>query len=355
MGDIGASGQMIALAREAKGWRQSDLARAAGMAQGSVSKVERGLLALDEEGLTKVADVLEVPGSLLRGDHELHGMESTCLHNRRRASRMPVATLKRVEGLAQLVALSTKLLLQHEPVPVLVRQPPESCLAPPQVARALRLAWRVPSGPVDDLVGLLERMGVIVVVRGLGTDAQDAVSLWPAGAAPVVLLNTGLPPDRARFTLAHELGHLVLHGVPGEGQEDEANAFAAELLTPADAIRPELEGLTLRDFGRLARLKSRWKVSMAALIQRAHQLDCISPSQFKSFRIKLNQYGWAKREPGELVPEVPTALTAAIEKHLADGLGVEELAELALMRPEQFRRHYLPVDEPPRHAATRNL
>lgn len=98
MGDAGVSGSMIALAREAKGWKQSDLAGRAGVSQGFVWKVERGLLSLDEHTLVRLTEALEVPASLLRGDHELPGLGVTCLHHRRRASRMPVATLKRVEG-----------------------------------------------------------------------------------------------------------------------------------------------------------------------------------------------------------------------------------------------------------------
>lgn len=69
-------------------------------------------------------------------------------------------------------------------------------------------------------MALLERAGVTVVVRNLGTDAQDAVSMWPPGTSPMILVNTGLSPDRTRFTLAHELGHLIMHEMPDDDQED---------------------------------------------------------------------------------------------------------------------------------------
>jgi Zn-dependent peptidase ImmA (M78 family) len=180
------------------------------------------------------------------------------------------------------------------------------------------------------------------VPRDLGTDAQDAISTWPPHRPPLILINTGLSADRQRFTLLHELGHLVMHELPNDDQESQANRFAGEFLAPADEIQPQLAGLTVRDFGRLAELKLVWGMSMAALIQRAFDLECISANQFKSFRIRLNQYGWARREPGDVPPESPSALDAMIDIRLREhGYNEGEVAALALMLPEPFRRHYL--------------
>ncbi|MEU3642972.1 XRE family transcriptional regulator [Lentzea sp. NPDC034063] len=355
MADAGASGQMVALAREAKGWTQLDLAKKSGMAQGSVSKVERGHMSLDEEGLERVASALEVPPALLCMGEAPLALEATCLHHRRRASRMAVVTAKKIEGLTQLVGMSAQRLMEESEsglVLPLHRRPLGPDVTPQDIAAKLRADWGMTPGPVANMTDLLERAGVTVIVRQLGSDAQDAVSGWPPGGHPIVLVNMGLPPDRFRFTLAHELGHLLMHELPDDEQENQANAFAAEFLLPADLIRIELDGLTVRQFGRLAELKARWKVSIAALIQRAAQLECISPTQFKSFRIRLNQYGWNRREPGDLVPEAPTRLRTAIDRHLQTGRTEKELAEIALMLPEQFRRHYLETTASPRPAAT---
>ncbi|MEU7528051.1 XRE family transcriptional regulator [Saccharothrix sp. NPDC042600] len=355
MNDVGVSGELIALAREAKGWKQRDLAERVDVSQGFVSKVERGQLALDEVKLTEFADALDVPAALLLGDHDLPGLALTCLHHRRRASRIPAVSAKRIEGLTQLVGLSVRRLSAGTAAPTMLslqRHPVDSGSTPSEAAMKLRADWGVPPGPVDNVVDLLERAGIAVVPRHLGTDAQDAVSMWPPGTDPLVLLNTGLPPDRARFTLVHELGHLVLHEFPDDGQEEQANEFAAAFLMPAEDIRPELDGLTVRQFPRLAKLKARWKVSMGALIQRAHQLAVISPSQYKSFRIRLNQYGWSKREPGDIPAEVPRLLRSRIEHHLDLGRTAQQLADLALMRPEPFARHYLTTSAQPPPAAT---
>src|SRR5690606_29288586 len=106
------------------------------------------------------------------------------------------------------------------------------------------------NGPISDLVGIVESAGIIVVERPLSTPGQDAVSTWPGDKTrfPMMLVTKGLAADRLRFTVAHELGHLLMHDIPGPDQEDQANKFASEFLAPAESIRPELEGLRTGDF-----------------------------------------------------------------------------------------------------------
>ena len=114
----------------------------------------------------------------------------------------------------------------------------------------------------------MEAAGCLIIDTDFETTRVDGLSQW-SGAHPVVMLNVGAPTDRRRLTLAHELGHLCLHrqGVPDDVESD-ANTFAAEFLMPAETIRPELRNLTV---GRLHDLKRYWRVSMQALIERAHR------------------------------------------------------------------------------------
>ncbi|WP_081975885.1 ImmA/IrrE family metallo-endopeptidase [Amycolatopsis sp. MJM2582] len=350
MSDTRAAGRMVALTREAKAWTQARLAKAAGVSQGFLSKVEHGVLPLEGERLAHVAMALEAPPELLSSSEPVRGLEVTCLHHRRRASRMTVGTTRRIEGLTHLTRLSVEGLstgLSVAPDLTLHHLDVDEHGSPEAIARLLRIAWRVPTGPVADVTKLLETLGVAIVRRDLHTEAQDAVSTWPPGHAPVVLINRGLSADRERFTLVHELGHLVMHTLPNDDQEGQANRFAGEFLAPADEVRPQLEGLTVRQFSKLAELKQIWGMSMAALIRRALDLECISANQFKSFRIRLNQYGWSEREPGNLPAETPQLVSSMVAsqmtKHDHD---IEQVATLALMLQEPFRRHYL-ADVPP--------
>jgi len=340
--------QMVTLAREAKGWSQHVLADRAGVSQGFISKVESGLLDLRGEHLEAVADALGCPPRLLTDDTPVQGLEVTCLHHRRRHSRMTAATKTKIQAVTHLTRVSVEGLmhgLDVLPEARLERLDIDEYPDPIEVARLLRVAWRVPTGPIANMVRLLESVGVVVVVRPFGTNAQDAVSTWPhdADRPPVMLLNAGLAADRQRFTCAHELGHLVMHHLPRETQESEADTFASAFLAPASDIGPQLAGLTTRDFPRLLQLKAHWGLSVSALIRRAKDLDIISDRQYREFQIKLGRLGWRTFEPGTLPPERPATLARVIDVHRREhGYSDTDLAHAAVMRPASFAHHYLP-------------
>jgi Zn-dependent peptidase ImmA (M78 family) len=123
-------------------------------------------------------------------------------------------------------------------------------------------------GPVSDLLELVEtRVGLPVAIFALHSGIAGAYLERPGGS--VVLLHGLDPAVRLRFTLAHELGHhelghgaavdtaATLYGGGGDAREVQANAFAAELLLPAQLTRAWLEEtapgpVTLENVVRLA-------------------------------------------------------------------------------------------------------
>ncbi|MFX5225882.1 ImmA/IrrE family metallo-endopeptidase, partial [Acinetobacter baumannii] len=97
----------------------------------------------------------------------------------------------------------------------------------------------------------------------------SGVTIKVPGLNPCIFIDKNMPSDRQRFTLAHELGHAIMHKLPSENMEDEANRFASALLMPSKDIRPYLTGkITLE---KLATLKLVWKVSMNALLKTAER------------------------------------------------------------------------------------
>jgi Zn-dependent peptidase ImmA (M78 family)/DNA-binding Xre family transcriptional regulator len=346
---------MLAVVRQAKGWSQKDLAEAAGIDPAVVSKAENGLLDLSGSKLESVAGALGCPVELLTDGRHVEGVQPTCLHHRRRSSKLTVATKQRIEGLAHLTRLSVQGLLgglELEPEIALEPMDIDIYEDPAEVARLMRARWRIVSGPVPNVISLLEAIGILVVIRPLGTTDQDAVSSWPHGVdqSPIMLLNTGLAPDRERFTAIHELGHMLMHRIPTDSMEAEADSFAAEFLAPAAEVGPDLAGLTTGDLARLLELKAKWGISVAALIRRAHDLDLISDRQYREFQIRINRLGWRRVEPAAgIKPELPRTVDRMIDVHLSEhGYSVDELAKIALMTPASFTRHYLPPTQTPR-------
>lgn len=150
---------------------------------------------------------------------------------------------------------------------------------------------------IRNLTRAVERAGVCLVPIS-GMDGIDGISAWvegKSGPRPVIGLNPSVPGDRFRLTLAHELGHLVLHDGSGEHCEQEANRFASLLLFPDAAFeevippRPQI-----RDF---AAIKADWGVSIAALIYRSHEEGVVDDGRYRSLQIQMSK--WRRREPGE--------------------------------------------------------
>ncbi|MGH3481470.1 MAG: helix-turn-helix domain-containing protein, partial [Nocardioidaceae bacterium] len=141
---------------------------------------------------------------------------------------------------------------------------------PEHAARLIREQWGIGAGPVGHLVRMLENHGILVVFSPPRTASVDAYS-FDSPLRPVVVLNP-IKRDyyRQRFDVAHELGHLVMHGDAEPGGrivEDQAHRFAAELLMPAAEIR-DLLPVTMggNTWKTLGRLKEQWGVSMQALL-----------------------------------------------------------------------------------------
>lgn len=330
--------QALTLLREAKGWTQRDLAEASEVSQAVLSKAESGLAELGPR-LDQVAAALHCPPAVLVEGLPLVGAPITCLHHRRRTSRVSAKAEKRVQALAHLTRVSVTGVAEAADVaPVVDELLQDRVLlgGPAAAATAVRERFGLADGPVGDATGLVERLGAVVVVRPLGTSGQDAVSSWGGVGWPLVIMNAGLPGDRGRFTVLHEGAHLLLHTVPDEAQEQEAHRFAAELLFPAAVAKAELADLTVRDFPRLVELKQIWGISIAALIQRALDVGGIDQDRFKELRIRLSRLGWHRLEPITLPNEKPTRLAAMVSAARQHGLDDEDLAAAAAMTVSTF-------------------
>jgi Zn-dependent peptidase ImmA (M78 family)/transcriptional regulator with XRE-family HTH domain len=318
---------------------QRQVATEAQISQGQLSKAESGLLVLDEGRLAAVASSLRVPVSTLNRSAGLESVLSACAFHRKR-STLSVSDAKRVRALLDLLRLQMEPVVEGWlPTLRLPRMSPSSddTVNELDIARQVRSTFTSTSGPLTGLVAQIEGDGVLVVARPLGSARVDALGSWPAGRRPMFLLNDAAPADRARFTLAHELGHAVMHEVPVDGQERQADRFASELLMPARDIRDELRGLTLP---RLVELKRRWMVSMAALLRRGRDLGAIRDGEYRRLNIELSTAGYRTREPVDLAAERPALVAEAVRARLGEGQSVAQLAGLAGVLEDEFVEQY---------------
>lgn len=359
--DLVAPPQMLIFARESRGKTQKALAeemtRLSGetVSQGYVSRAEKGALVVTDDRLTLLARALDYPAELLcLREHEVGAGPGLLHHRKKQATSAPA--LRRIHAQLNLTRIQLRALLSDVSRSVgfeVPHIPVDDYDTPEDAARQLRAKWGMAAGPVDSVVGLLEAAGVLVVSRSLvppapwdpGTDSVpvDAVSLCVPNEDPIVLLNSGTPAERRRFTLAHELGHMVMHVMPHPDQEKQANRFAAELLMPVKDIRPELSGRVY--LPRLLELKAAWQVSAWALLRRAHGLGALSDWQYRTLAVEMASMGWRTNEPAGLRPENPRAIPDMVRRQLREGHDLEELARAAHLLPGEFAKLYLDTEE----------
>ena len=314
---------------------QHSVADSASVTQAALSRYENDIRVPQADAAQALADALGVTLDFLERAGRAEGALMVDAHMRRRRTAK-ATTWRRLEARINVYRVQLGMLARQVDLEPALAMPAFDPLefAPGDAARMVRMQWRMPSGPVRDLVGWVEGAGCVVIAEDFGVltggGRVDGLSQW-AGDWPVMLVNSRAPTDRLRMTMAHELGHVCLHSSElGGDPEDEANDFAAELLMPANEIRSDLRNLTL---GKLHDLKRFWGVSMQALIERAHKLETVTSAQRTNFYKALSSRGWRTREPlsDEITPERPR-LARQIGRALLDGgLTPDEAASVAGM------------------------
>jgi len=190
-------------------------------------------------------------------------------------------------------------------------------------ALQLRDQWGLDQHPIENLVQMVEAHQVIVVGWSKGEGKFDGLSGW-CDQYPVTVINTQVQPDRRRFTLSHELGHLVMdtRHLDEDVAEKFANRFAANLLVPTERAIHELgKRRTRLDWDELGILKRKYGLSMAGWVKRAVDLEIITPNHATQLHIQLRQNHWHTREPVEYIAdESPVLLDQMAHHATAEGL-----------------------------------
>lgn len=339
--------EMLVLARESEGVTQSQLARMVSMAQGSISKIESGMLGLTVGQLERICEALDFPPNFFFQPDPVYGYGSSCYYHRKRQN-IPVSDIRRVLAQINILRIQLTKLLRGAEIETENKfhrfDIAEYDNSPEKIARLVRGAWNLPPGPVQSLVGAIEDAGGVVFRCSLKTKKVDAISQWLPGLPPLFFVNADIPGDRCRFTLAHELGHLIMHQIPTADIEKEADRFAAEFLMPDKEIGPHLRQLSIQ---KLASMKPYWKVSMAAILRRAFDLTKITVFTYRKLNTQISKYGLKTNEPAPIPIEEPEVIKDIIDVHRKDhGYSLMELLQLMRSTERKYRKFYLSEETP---------
>ncbi len=334
---------MIILAREARGLSQADLAEMIGMSATNLSKIERCDIGINDEVVEIIAEKTNFPIHFFRQEGDIVPEN---LNYRKRdivAQKLITPIHAQVNIIRKHIHFLTMALNIIKPnVPVLEVSEIQT---PQNIAIKLRKLWNVNTPIIEDLSKLIESNGIVISSFPFGTDRVDSRSILTDDKFPIIFFNQSLLGDRQRFTLAYELGQLIMHSssiVPLERNvSNEANAFAAEFLMPAtEIIKDFKDGITIPLLGEL---KRKWKVSMVALLYRADDLGMVTANQKRYILQQFNQLHIRRREPMEL--DVPKEEPKQLKQWLAEyrqktKLGTVELAAIFCLQVDEFMELY---------------
>ncbi|WP_348266247.1 XRE family transcriptional regulator [Edaphobacter sp. DSM 109919] len=292
-------GSRIKLAREIAGLTQTELAERIGTTQSGIASMEANLYRPSSDYLKILAKQTGFGLAFFEPTHVDEFPSGALLYRARTA--LSKSERQHAHGLTSVAfELAVFLGAKLKQVPVNLPRLKES---PEKAAQITRTALGIaPHVPVVDLMQRAERNGVLILLIPREISTLDGFATWVGSPypRPVIALLGGKVGYRVNFTLGEEIGHLVLHSpltVSVVEADNQARAFAQELLLPKEAMLEEMRGpITLTN---LATLKPRWNVSLQMLIRRASDLKLITPNQYRYLNQQVRTSGWTQLEPGD--------------------------------------------------------
>ncbi len=315
----------LTLGRKRRKLTARALASAVGISPITLSRLENGVNAPEEDTIAALSGALDFPREFFFGaDFDELQAEAASFRS------LSSMTAKEREGALAAGALAylfhdwvvERFNLPESDVPNLGAE-----ATPEAAAQYVREHWGLGQLPIPNMVKLLEAKGVRVFSLCEDTKNVDAFSCW-RNSQPFVFLNTFKSTERSRFDAAHELGHLVMHrhGAPEEGRQAEAEAdqFASHFLMPTDDLASRIRNIT--SVNELVDAKKRWGVSVAALNYRLNKMGVISEWQNRSFNIEISSRGYRSKEPFGLPPEISVVWPQVLGSLWADKITRDHIA-----------------------------
>ncbi len=334
---------LIVLARESRGMSQLDLANKIGMSQQNMGKIESGDIGIKEDVLESISNITQYPVSFFRQENEVYPEHLVY----RKREKVAQSLLTPINAKANIARFNIQFLLDNlnSEKPDLPFIEVSEKDTPIVIAQKVRRIWKLDKPVIENVTSLLESKGILVTSFDFATERVDSRCVLTMTKHPIIIFNQTLLGDRQRFSLAYQLGHLLMHTAFklsfDQDIAHEANLFAAEFLMPEKDIRKDFDnGITLP---LLAELKHKWKASMISLLYRADDLGYLTPNQKRYLVQQFNEQKLRRREPIEL--DIPIEKPHLVRKLISDikakrKLDTKEIASLFHLNTDEFIELY---------------
>ncbi len=314
-------------------WTVAECAGRASMSAATLSSIESGKAVPSEDQLLGLASALGYERAFLSAKRDLGPTSRPWLRAYADASK------READARTALASLAVEYIraLNFKPLPDLLgplRGDLDDAECIEEAAAEVRqLAGIESDGVVLNAIRAGERLGCLVLPLESEMGRHLGMSVRSDGLPVLCVAKAGIPGDRQRFTVAHEIGHLALHGdaapprdaAESSAMERQANQFAAAFLGPGDALVSTLEEVS---GGRvtltaLAGVKAVWGISIKGLVGRFKSLGVISATQAESLYKQISARRWTKVEP----VEVRTEAAQWFQRSLTLDVGTDDVGQ----------------------------
>ena len=327
MGGKYFNGERLKIARMWRNLSATQLADLTGFSRQTISMLENGKLMNPEFAtVQKLSEKLEFPITFFLEEIKINFNESTTYFR----SLLTTNKKYRVEHEEKIkfIAIVYNMLSEYlEFEKVNLPQIPTNA-TPQEAANILRKYWGLGNRPIENIVYLAESNGLIVTDFETATGDVDAFSHKITSNDMETYLigysKNKRTAARIHFDVAHEIGHILLHNWREDLEcidkeefkeiELQAHSFASAFLLPEDEFRKDVSPYAT-NLAYYTELKKTWKVSIAAMIRRAKDLDIITADDYSRLMRNMQKQGIRKTEPldDELVTAEPSLLRQAIK------------------------------------------
>ena len=344
-------GKRLRLARGSAGMSLRELAARVDnvVSAQAIGKYERDEMMPGSKALIAMSKVLDVPVSYLAGPSKikLEGVEfrKNRITSRKEEHQVEAAVLNHLDRYLELEEILQVASVEWEkpreaPFPVNVLQDAEIA------AISMREHWGLGSNPIPSFAEFLEERGIKVMALEL-PGSVSGLTCWAVGKnerrVPVIVVNANDTGERQRFTLAHELGHMVMDASDDVDEEKASHWFAGALLMPRETIFSEI-GRKRRSLGlgELFALKELFGVSVQAITYRCKDLEIVNQTTFRQLFEIFKSKGWRTPpfpEPQPVPNEHPKRFRRLCFRALAENaISEPKAAELLGMSVRQLNQ-----------------
>ncbi len=287
-------------ARKLKCLSQQKVADAIGVSKQMISKYEKGLSIPDSGKLIKLARLFDLKVDYFFRSNKVELGEI----NFRKKSKF---SIKKQESLKELIKIKLENYLWLEDTlsidssfdNVIHNDKINALEDVENIVLKLRKHWDIGIDPIHNIIQVLEDKEIKVIELEDVDEKFDGLACFANSKYPIIVVNKNFPVERKRFTLLHELGHLLLDLPDCETDiaEKYCNKFASEFLLPKYMVIDEFGGkrnhITLPE---LIATQKKYGISIQAIVYRLVDAKILSKEKQKQFYQKLNFNPSLKKE-----------------------------------------------------------